>query len=240
MAIKGKSKPKGGARSVTRGPRPAYVAVHTPLLQRRWFWLTVLGVVILGSVVGISYGLARQRETDREEALATRLREAVIEYQGQVEPVLSTIGTPVAPSGIDTFPDLSAALNAFIDGEGEPADLETVAVVTSESAATAAEDLEAVEPASIMGGKGFEEIDVLYVINSQLRMAQALRLYEHAALLAEDAATTEGDAGVELATRAKEIVQLAKRIFADGYQDYVEAQFRAQVFQPVSPVGTTP
>lgn len=237
MAIKGKSKPKGGARSVTRGPRPAYVPVQTPLLRRRSFWYSVLAVVILASAIGIWYGLAKQRESDRADELAASLRKAATQYQGQIDPILAAVGTPVAPSGFDTFPDLEAALNALIDGQSEPSDLGPVADATSEAAKGAAADLDAIEAVQIVAGKGFEENIVLYVINSQSRMVQGLELYEQAALLASHAASLEADEAAALATRAKQFVSIAKSVFADGYQDYVEVQFRAGIYTPTVATG---
>ena len=237
MAIKGKSKPKGGARPVTRGPRPAYVPVRKPLVQRRSFWYSILAVVLLASAIGIWYGLAKQRESDREDELAASLRKAATEYQQRVDPILAAVGAPVPPSGFDTFPDLEAALNSLLDGQSETADLDEVASATAETAKGAVGDLEAIEAAQIVAGKGFQQHVVLYVINSRSRMVQGLRLYEQAALLATDAAAAKGDGIVELATRAKELVSLARGIFADGYQDFIEVQFRAGIYAPTVTTG---
>src|SRR5512134_3954723 len=236
MAIKGKSKPKGGAKPVTRGPRPAYVPVRTPLLQRRSFWFTVIAVVVVASALGIWYGIAQQRESDRERELEASLRRTVTDYQEQIEPILLTVGTPI-PSGYDTFPEFEDALNTFIDGQGKPADLQASAEATAQAAGTAAENLEAIEAAALVAGKGFDAEVALFVINSQSRMAQALRAYENAALLAADAAAAGDEQGIALARRAKEQVALARDIFADGYQDYIEVQVRAGTYQPMPDTG---
>lgn len=236
MAIKGKSKPKGGAKPVTRGPRPTYVPVRTPLLQRRSFWFTVIAVVVVASALGIWYGIAQQRESDRERELEASLRRTVTDYQEQIEPILLTVGTPI-PSGYDTFPEFEDALNTFIDGQGKPADLQASAEATAQAAGTAAENLEAIEAAALVADKGFDAEVALYVINSQSRMAQALRAYENAALLASDAAAAGDELGIGLAKRAKEQVALAKDIFADGYQDYIEVQVRAGTYQPMPDTG---
>lgn len=236
MAIKGKSKPKGGAKPVTRGPRPTYVPVRTPLLQRRSFWFTVIAVVVVASALGIWYGIAQQRESDRERELEASLRRTVTDYQEQIEPILLTVGTPI-PSGYDTFPEFEDALNTFIDGQGKPADLQASAEATAQAAGTAAENLEAIEAAALVAGKGFDAEVALFVINSQSRMAQALRAYENAALLASDAVTAGDEQGSGLAKRAKEQVALARDIFADGYQDYIEVQVRAGTYQPMPDTG---
>ncbi len=239
MAIKGKSKPKGGAKPVTRGPRPAYVAVRTPLMQRRALWFTVLGVVVLASALGIWYGLAKQRTADRDEALAKALRDAATAYQQEVDPIVRSIGVPVAPSGIDVFPEFETAVGSFADGTSQPADLQSIAKSTRDAARSAAKNLDEVKAVELVAGKGFQEHIVLYVINSKSRMVQGLKLYEQAALLAEDAAAATGDQATQLAERAKGIIALAKSVFADGYQDYVEIRFRAGIFQPMAPTGLT-
>lgn len=236
MAIKGKSKPKGGAKPVTRGPRPTYVPVRTPLLQRRSFWFTVIAAVVVTSALGIWYGIAQQRESDRERELEASLRRTVTDYQEQIEPILLTVGTPI-PSGYDTFPEFEDALNTFIDGQGKPADLRASAEATAQAAGTAAENLEAIEAAALVAGKGFDAEIALYVINSRSRMAQALRAYENAALLASDAAAAGDEQGIGLAKRAKEQAALARDIFADGYQDYIEVQVRAGTYQPMPDTG---
>ncbi|HEU4355033.1 MAG TPA: hypothetical protein VFT27_05540 [Actinomycetota bacterium] len=236
MAIKGKSKPRGGAKPVTRGPRPQYVPVRKPLLQRRAFWYTTIAVIVVASALGILYGIAKQRESDRERALQASLRKTVTGYQEQIDPILLAVGTEI-PGGYDTFPQFEDALNTFIDGQGTPADLQGTADATAEAAGTAAEKLEGIEAARLVAGKGFDAEVALFVVNSRSRMAQGLRVYEHAAKLASDAAAAEGSQAVELARRAKEAAALAKDIFANGYQDYVEVQVRAGTYQPVIDTG---
>jgi hypothetical protein len=238
MAIKGKSKPKGGAKPVTRGPRPAYVPVRKPLLQRRAFWYAVLGVIVLASALGIWYGLAKQRTNDREAALAKSLRDAATSYRQEVDPIVLSLGTPTPPSSITMFPEFEVAVGAVVDGTSTPSDLASIAKSTAEAAKTAATKLGQVKGIELVSGKGFDEPTVLYVINSKSRMVQGLKLYEQAALVAEDASAAAGDQAVELAKRAREIIGVAKGVFGDGYQDYVEIQFRAGIYQPV-PTGLT-
>lgn len=239
MAIKGKSKPKSGAKSVTRGPRPAYVPVRKPIMQRRAFWFTVIGVVVLASALGIWYGLAKQRTADREEALARALRKAATEYQQQVDPIVTSIGTPAPPSGVTLFPEFQTAVSSLAGRQIEPEQIGEIAKSTAEAAQGAAEDLDAIQAVELVGGKGFQRLVVLYAINSESRMVQGLLLYQQAALLAQDASISTGNRAVELATRANEVLGIAKRVFSDGYQDYVEFQFQAGTYQPTLPTGLT-
>lgn len=232
MAIKGKSKAKGGARSVTRGPKPAYVPVRTPLLQRRVFWLSVLAVVVVASIAGIWYGIAKQRSADEEAELTAAKAAAAGEYQQQVERILASVGEPLPPSGFQAFPQLAVDLAGSLDGSVDAAQLDETAGSIATAARRAAGDLEDVDAVGIVSGKGFDEVFVLYVLNSQRRMSQALRLYEQAGGLAQAAAAADGDAATELAERASEVADLAAAGFADGYQDYTEARVRAGIYQP--------
>ncbi len=232
MAIKGKSKPKGGAKTVTRGPKPAYVPVRKPLLQRRSLWLSLLVVVIVASIAGIWYGIAKQRTADREEELAAARRDAATEYQRQVERVLAAVGQPLPPSGFQVFPEFSGQVSAFVDGTVEASELESSASSIARAARRAGADLEGIDAVGIVAGKGFDETFVLYVLNSQSRMGRALELYGQAARVARTAAAADGQTATELAERATELADLAAAEFAEGYQDYTEARFRAGIYQP--------
>lgn len=235
MAIKGKSRPKGGSRAVTRGPKPTYVPVRPPLLARRSFWVSAGAVVLVLAALGIWYGVSKERAQAREAELARRLRNAALELQGRVDPIITPLGTPVPPTAFDAFPDLGSALTDAARGAGDPKALADLATAAATNAGKAADDLERIEAATIVGGKGFDEAFVLNAINARLRMVQGLRLFRQAALLGADAAAERGDRAAELATRAKDVFDLATQVFADGYHDYVEVQVEADIFQPVLP-----
>jgi hypothetical protein len=206
--------------------------VRRPLLQRKSFWYTVLGVAIVLLAVGIWYGISKQRAADREESLAAAKRRAAAQYQQQVEPILAGIGEPLQASAFDVLPELSAQLTAFSDGSASAKELGETASGVAEAAKGAAADLEAVDAVDIVKDKGLDEIFVLYILNSRARMTEGLQLFEQAALLAQDAAGAEGDASTALADRATAITEIASRVFADGYQDYAEAQILAGIYQP--------
>lgn len=237
MAIKGKSRPKGGSRAITRGPKPAYVPVRPPLLARRSFWYSLGAIVLVLAVAGIWYGVAKERAQAREAELAERLRNTALELQRRIDPIVTPLGTPVPPSGLDLFPELATALSEAAGGSGDRNGLAEVAAAAADAAGTAADDLEGVDAASIVRGKGFDAAFTLNAVNARLRMVQGLRLVRQAALLAEGAAAERGDRAVELATRAKDVFDLASQVFADGYRDYVEVQLEAGVFRPVLPTG---
>jgi hypothetical protein len=240
MAIKGKSKTKGSAKTVTRGPKPAYVPVKKPLLQRRGFWITALVVVVVLSVIGIWYGIARQQTKDREAEQAKRLATVGTQYQVAVDPVLATVGQALPPTGFEVMTDFENALTAFVGGSGTPADLQEAATSAAAQTKTAAGDLDEIDAVGIVRDKGFDDVFVLHVLNAQTRMVEALKLYEQSALLAQQAAQAEGDQATELAARSKAVLDVAKQLFAEGYQDYVEAQFTAGVLNPQLGGGLNP
>lgn len=237
MAIKGKSKPKGGSRVVTRGPKPTYVPVRRPLLARRSFWYALGAAVLVLAVAGIGYGLAKERAQAREAERARRLRNVALEIQGRFDPIITPLGTPVPPTAFKAFPDLEGALAGAADGSGDPKGLADAATAAAETAGKAADDLEKIDVAAIVGGKDLDEAFVLNAINARLRMIQGLRLFRQAALLASDAAAERAGRSAELAARAKDVFDLASQVFDDGYHDYVEVQAAADILQPLPPPG---
>jgi hypothetical protein len=237
MAIKGKSKPRGGSRAVTPGPKPTYVPVRPPLLMRRSFWIPVAAAVLVLAALGIWYGVSKERARAREEELARRLRDTALELQGLIDPIVTPLGSHVPPGAFDPFPELGRALAEAAEGRGDPESLADVATGAAEAAGKAAEDLERIEVAAIVGGKGFDKAFTLNAINARLRMVQALGLFRQAALLGVEAAAERGDPATELAARARDVFELAKQVFDDGYRDYVNVQSEAQIFRPVLSSG---
>jgi hypothetical protein len=238
VAIKGKSKPKRGSRAVTPGPKPTYVPVRPPLLARRSFWVSAGAIVLVLAALGIWYGVSKERAQAREAELARRLRNAALELQGRIDPIITPLGKPIPPSAFEAFPDLQSALSGAVGGGGDPKALADIANAAADAAGKAADDLEQVEAATIVGGKDLDAVFVLNAINARLRMIQGLRLFRQAGLLAVDAAAERGDRATELATRAKDVFDLASQVFGDGYHDYLEVQFKADIFRPTLPQPT--
>ena len=231
MAIKGKAKSRGGRRPVATGPKPAYVPVKRPLVRRRGFWVALAVVVVAASVAGIWYGVAKQRSRHREEALAGRLRIAATKYQGEVDPILAGVGQSIPPSGFSVLPTLPTALDDLRKANGKPSDVGAVTTAAGQ-AKTAAGALDKIDVLTIVRDKGFDQAFVLYVIGSQARMVDGLKLYEQAANLIAQAATLGGDQQARLLDSASGVLDLAKTTFDDGYSDYVQAQAAAGTFQP--------
>ena len=238
MAIKGKSKGRS-ARGVTRGPKPVYQPVKKPLLARHEFWLVVLSILGVLVIVGLVAGFVAERNASAQDDLERRMRATMSSFQGQIDPVLTTIGQAQPPAGYQVFADLSTAVDDLVaakpDTPADPKALTQTATDAATSAKTALEALRAIDETALIRGKGFSEDFVLYVINAKGNLVRAMTLYGEAAKLLELAADAQGAERAELAARSKAILNAATEIFDRGYADYVEAQTTAGTFAPPAP-----
>ena len=242
MAIKGKSKPRG-RKSVTPGPRPAYVPVKRPWWQKGGFWIGVLVVLVAGSTAGIWYGVAKNMTNDRKEAnrntMETRKRETVVQYQSLVEPIISPLGQTVTPAGFDILPQLSTTISDFEKETLSTKDAGSAAKTIAEQAKTAYQKLNAVDVLQLVQDKGFNQSFVVFLLDSRSKMVTALKLFEHAAQQVVLATELAGTAREQLVADAKSITQIATDTFGDGYTDYVQIQAAAGVLN-VNPAGQLP
>jgi hypothetical protein len=234
MAIKGKSKSRG-ARTVARGPKPAYVPVKRPLFQRKGFWYGV-GVVVLGILgLGLAYGFVHQHDQDQAAAEARARATAVRRFGSQVDPILTGIGSAVPPSSYHVFTSLSQDLSDLASGKLPADQAATNATGVTTQAKQAAAAIAGIDAVSMVRDKGFEEGFVLYVLNAKAELASALRLYQQVGDLMTLAATGPEDARAAVIGRAQELLKLADEAFTRGYDAYVQAQSAAGTFQPQAP-----
>jgi hypothetical protein len=238
MAIKGKSKGRS-AKAVTRGPKPAYQPVKKPFFARREFWLVILSVLGVLVILGLVAGFVAERNASAQDDLEQRMRAAMSSFQGQIDPVLTTIGQAQPPAGYQVFGDLSTAVDDLVaekpDAPADPKALTQAATDAATSAKTALEALRAIDETALIRGKGFSEDFVLYVINAKGNLVRAMTLYGEAGKLLELAADAQGAERAELTARSKVILNAATEIFDRGYADYVEAQTTAGTFAPTAP-----
>lgn len=235
MAIKGKSKSRG-AKTVATGPKPAYVPVKTPILQRRGLWITVGSVLVTALVVALAIGFIQQRDDDRERERLARLTEAVNEYKGSVEPVLANIGQVLPPSSFDAFPELTTAVVGLEAEEIDDAALEqatTTGEAVAESAENAATVLQEIDTTELLSGRNFSRDFVVTILNAQGNLVRAMTLYQHVAQLTVIAAEADEDVRGDLVGEVRGFLDVAEETFERAYADYVEAQISADVFEPV-------
>jgi hypothetical protein len=236
MAIKGKARSRGG-KGVSRGPKPAYVPVRVPILRRRGFWIGALIVLVLGSIAGIAYGLAREASSRRADEQQARLATTTRTYQGRVDPILAKIGQSSPPAGFTALPSLGTTLDGLRQGTTSQKDAISAAKTAGSQAKDAADALNAIDVPKLVGGKGFTKEYVNYAINSKTRFVEAMSLYQRVASLIETAATTSGPTSSSILDSAKGVLDTANQIFSEGYSDYVEAQTDAGTFVPTFASG---
>jgi len=234
MAIKGKSKPRS-RRVVTPGPRPAYTPVKKPLLARRGFRIGLLVVVVAAAVGGIWYGLARERTQSREQALAGRERIAAVTFRGKVQGAIAAAGQPAPPDGFTAFPALTTDVDGLGKGTVKPKTAATDAKAAGGVATNAWEAMDKIDVVSITANKGFDAAFVNYFFNAREKMEDALKLYEHAALLVQRAAAATGGQRTELLNGAKGILVVAAELMNGGYSDFIQVQQEGGIFQPSLP-----
>jgi hypothetical protein len=237
MAIKGKSKPRS-RRVVTPGPRPAYTPVKKPLLARRGFRIGLLVVVVTASAAGIWYGLARERTQAREKALAERERTSAVAFQGKVQGAIAPVGQPAPPDSFNAFPALTTDVDGLEKGTVKPKTVATDAKSAGAVAKGAWEAMDRIDVLSITANKGFDAAFVNYFFNTKEKMTDALKLYEHAAILVQRAAAATGAQRTQLLNGAKGILDVATELMNGGYSDFIQVQQEAGIFQPsLSPVA---
>ena len=237
MAIKGKSKGRG-ARSVTRGPKPAYTPVKKPLLARREVWLVVAGILGVAIVVGLVIGFIAQRNASAQDDLEARMRTTMSTYQGDVDSILSQIGQAQPPSGYTVFADLTKAVTDLQNGaQSDAASLKQTAGDTVDKAKSALTAFQDVDEDALIRNRGFSRDFVLYIINSKGGFVRAMELYREAGELLRLAAEADGAQRDELVARTAAITSIADDTFAHAYSDYVEAQTEAGTFSPPAPPG---
>ncbi|HZP89756.1 MAG TPA: hypothetical protein VFC04_02025 [Actinomycetota bacterium] len=237
MAIKGKSRSRA-RRTVTPGPRPTFVPVRRPLLARRGFQVTALVVILVAATAGVVYGLAKERTKQRTEALQRSMRVAATKYQVGVDGALANVGQPLPPSGFKAFPALTTDVDGLRKGSVDAKTAAKDATSAIANAKTAATAMDKLDPASIFGGKGFDLAFVNYAINSQTKLADALKLYEQVGGLLQMAAEADGGQRSALLDRASAVLDVASTLFSDGYNDYVNLKNTAGIFTPTAIGGS--
>jgi hypothetical protein len=234
MAIKGKTKSKT-PKAVTRGPKPAYVPVKRPLLARRGLWIAIAGFLGVLVVAGLWYGFAKEQSQTRERDLSEARGSAIQVYGRQVEPIIGTIGEPVDPASWSSFPELTDALDRLEAGEGQPEKIAKLATGIAGTAGTAWAVFDQIDAVGLVRGRGLDQVFVLYVLGSEQKLLDSLKLYEQGGeLVAMAADAPQGQERDLLVERARSVIEVARSLFETGFNDYVEASTLAGLFDAAS------
>jgi hypothetical protein len=240
MAIKGKTRAKSKPKPPARAPRPVPVNVKPPFFLRRWVQVSLAFVAGVGCMVVLIWATNGVRDENRsKETARTRetARRVVQEWQTTVEASLAAFGPAGAGGAPPTpFPELDVAVDATSRGH-PPDDLGSIAADAADLASSTADDLDNVDLASLIGDKGLNASEAIWVLDSQERISFAFKLYGQAAKLAADAAEASGQDQVQLANRVADLSALAVLAFQDGYQNYQNALASVGLFSGVPPAS---
>ena len=231
MAIKGKSKPKA-RKTVTSGPKPAYVERKRPLFLRRGFQIGVIIALVVFSTTGIAYGLHREQQRQAASELKAAEAKYVGQFKSQVLAALSGVGQPSQASGFDVLPDMTAAVSGLTTGDTAPTDAAHTAKTAADSAKKAYTELGQINTTRIIGGHGFDQVLARAAFNAQSGMVNGLKIYERVAKTLEEAASASGSERRHLLEAATGFIPTAKAVFGKGYLDFTDVQNSAGIFSP--------
>ena len=140
MAIKGKKRSRGGRKAPARPPRPKLVVRKPPLIQRTWFRLTLVAVLIAGAGA-VTWGViaARRATAEREEA-----QREVTQVGAQIETAI-TVSGGIISSGSVVYQDIAQTLGEIVAGEAKPRQVENRVQDWSAGFQQAAQRLDGIE-----------------------------------------------------------------------------------------------
>jgi hypothetical protein len=241
MAIKGKTKARS-RRTVTPGPKPAYVVRKKRFLARRGVRITLLVVLVVGAGAGITYGLVNERNQQREREADAQLRDTVTSYRDEVTPALTAPGVGLAdPSGRFVIaPDAFAVLSDLSDGKEPAKDASSTLDDTGKAIADARKALAAIDTVELFRDKGLDPTVVSTAQSSQTQMVNGLTLYEEIVATIDMAVAADGSEREHLTDVAVNLTPTAKKIFDDGYADFQIVQQTAGIFVPPQSAGGVP
>lgn len=228
MAIKGRSRSRGG-KGVARPPRPAPIAVRTPILLRRNFWIGAGVVVGALTAVLVAYGLMRSSREAAAEERRDAQASATRTVTDAVTSALEGLEWRPQPELLGLPSDLATALQGAESTEaivaaGQLAD-ELLPLL-----ADARTKLDAVDVLAAVRDRGFGQLYVLRMIDARRRLLDGLDLYRSAAEVATQLAVLEGPERDALLATARSLATQAGTVTQDGYQLLTDAQVMAGTY----------
>ena len=241
MAIKGKGRSK--TRQVTRAPRPGYTPPPVPWFSRRWVQLTaalLAGIVAVALFAWVRGNLRSASQDRAERQQQAEMRSVMQRYQAGMDPILSQVGQPQPPIFI-AFPRLGETIDAFTKGDASAKEATEAASAIETTASEAADAMGKVDAASLL--QQHQDLPGTFtreIATSKSAMSHAVTMYEESAILLGLAADATDNLQADLLSSAKELQTSADTLFADGYQNYFDAQVDAGTYQPTQPAPGLP
>lgn len=242
MAIKGKSKSRGGRRVVAAPPRPTLVVRKPPIWRRRWPWAT-LGAVVAAAVVSL---VLVKLHDSRDRSFRAKEKAAVQSFSRALEKRLPPDRKIVPPDLENLFPNLSTDLSNLGSGKvADDAKAMAEAQRVSSSATRASRAIASMTPAKFfppsfevtgnrrLTGKG---ATVAAMQEAQFLISQSLRLYGQVGDLMRLAARASGNQRRTLVDQAQTLLANASTLFDRGFQK-VLALRQAVGFRTINPAS---
>lgn len=239
MAIKGKGRTRG--RQVARAPRRAPIEVKPPFFMRRRVQVSLAftaGILVMLLAVWVTNGLRQQGAKDRAKAEAAKQRTAALRWQTEVEGVLGKVGT-LAPGAPPTLlPTIGPTIGTLQKGKLPPGAAASLKTAQGD-AQGAIGPLQKFALADDLRGKGFDQGEVNYFLNSQKRLVEALQLYQRAAAIAARAAVAKADERRAIADQAAAVQATGDQVLQEGWADYQQALFAGGISQTPLSAGSS-
>jgi hypothetical protein len=240
MAIKGKSKSRGGRRVVAAPPRPTLVVRKPPIWKRRWVWATLAGV----AAAVVLFGVLLKLHHSHQHAFRQKEIEAVQSFSQALERRLPPDRQVIPPDLIQLFPNLQTDLQNL--GSGQLKD-PTSAVDAGQKVATAATNSSnAISSMSLtkffpldfqvtgtsgVTGKG---ATLAAMQDAQFLISQSLKVYGEAGQIMKQAAEATGTERQALAQQGQDLLSSASTLFDKGLQKLLDLR-RALGFKTINP-----
>ena len=230
MAIKGKRKGKArSGRTVTAGPRPAYVPPKTPLLQRTG--TKVLAVVLIQALLfAILIGFDVQSDADREQDAIeqfTQLVEGALFQEGAAQPL---------PAGALVLPELGQTIPTLGTEEAKPKQIVEQTEGWSAIATSTAERVGQIQ----VSPDDLDETQRTALIDARSLMERGLLAYGTLADLVGTAAKADGELQQELIAAVQKAFVLGGSIFDAGYSKLQTVRREAGLSVGSAPPGGAP
>ncbi|HEV8682491.1 MAG TPA: hypothetical protein VGS09_06935 [Actinomycetota bacterium] len=217
MAIKGKRRPRGTRRGIAAAPRPHLVIPSKPFFRRRGVQITLV-VVLIALVAGLVWwGLARRRSArqlaaEREDASSfSTFVEEVLRRRAVGQPILTTYRI---------LPDLEAAVGQLKAGQGDEKRLVEQAGTWSAAAASAAEDISALQP------------DLPELRETRNLMRRSLELYAGVADALAVAAQLDGKPRKDLLASIEKQLTTASKVWGLSWIKLTTVKSRLDILPP--------